>query len=470
MRQLESKVKVSPKVFTPIAIAVVGSLILGGLGYRLHGQQQTLGNLQKQIQSLPSTVPPEKRVELEKDRITLENTLFGTLVQTVGGLLLFITAYVSYQNLKATQKNVVVAEEKQVTERFTQAINQLGSEKIEVRLGGIYALERIAKDSAKDHWTIMEVLTAFVRERSPALNLKKSNPKQTLLTDFLPQSQPSEDSAHPKIATDVQAALTVIKRRDRKKEEPHQRINLSQTYLSGTDLSGTYFSYANFRDTDLSGAKLKLVDLSSAFLENTNLNGAKLIGANLSSAYLNDADIRSANFRGADLSGAHLGDANLSNASLHRANLSSADLSGAILTSADFSGANLSSAVLAIANLSNAKFSGANLTDAKLIFAHISGAYFSRTNLTSADFNNADLSNAYFSDANFSDANLTEANLTEANLTEAKNWTEKQLAAAKLCRTTLPEGCNLNPDRDCEALSTSINPNLNFFTIRLVVD
>ncbi|WP_062294251.1 hypothetical protein [Nostoc piscinale] len=36
-----------------------------------------------------------------------------------------------------------------------------------MRLGAIYTLERIAKDSAKDHWTIMEVLTAFVRENAP---------------------------------------------------------------------------------------------------------------------------------------------------------------------------------------------------------------------------------------------------------------------------------------------------------------
>uniref|UniRef100_UPI001177ECCC pentapeptide repeat-containing protein n=1 Tax=Calothrix rhizosoleniae TaxID=888997 RepID=UPI001177ECCC len=59
--------------------------------------------------------------------------------------------------------NVKIAEDKQITERFSKAIEQLGSEKIEVRLGAIYTLERIAKDSPKDHWTIMEILTAFVR-------------------------------------------------------------------------------------------------------------------------------------------------------------------------------------------------------------------------------------------------------------------------------------------------------------------
>lgn len=33
-------------------------------------------------------------------------------------------------------------------------------------LSGIYALERIAQDSKKDHWPIMEILTAYVRENA----------------------------------------------------------------------------------------------------------------------------------------------------------------------------------------------------------------------------------------------------------------------------------------------------------------
>jgi hypothetical protein len=53
-----------------------------------------------------------------------------------------------------------------VTERYTRAIEQLGSDKIDIRLGGIYSLERIATDSTRDHPTIMEVLTAFIREHT----------------------------------------------------------------------------------------------------------------------------------------------------------------------------------------------------------------------------------------------------------------------------------------------------------------
>jgi hypothetical protein len=65
-----------------------------------------------------------------------------------------------------TARNFILSREGQVTDRYTKAIEQLGSDKLDVRIGGIYALERVARDSAKDHPTVMEVLTAFIREHS----------------------------------------------------------------------------------------------------------------------------------------------------------------------------------------------------------------------------------------------------------------------------------------------------------------
>ena len=54
----------------------------------------------------------------------------------------------------------------QVTDRYAKAIEQLGSEKLDVRIGGICALERVARDSARDHPAVMEMLAAFIREHS----------------------------------------------------------------------------------------------------------------------------------------------------------------------------------------------------------------------------------------------------------------------------------------------------------------
>jgi len=87
-----------------------------------------------------------------------------TLATILGGLVLLAGAYFTWRNIKLTQESVataqkglMVSQEGQITDRFTKAIEQLGAgdasgkEKLEVRLGGIYALERIANQSERDH-------------------------------------------------------------------------------------------------------------------------------------------------------------------------------------------------------------------------------------------------------------------------------------------------------------------------------
>lgn len=316
-----------------------GSLILAFLVVAVSGgywywntQHQEISNLQQQIDQLPEG---KDKLALVKDRIVLNNTINGSLVQAAGGVLLFVTAYVSWQNLKATQRNVLVAEEKQVTERFTQAINQLGNEgNITVRLGGIYALERISKDSPKDHWTIMEVLTSFIQEKSPLPKSAKPMEQQSAGTE-----NPSEveEQLPEKVTKDVQAALTVIGRRDAKNDpkKTNRKIDLSRTFLVKANLIA-----ANLSGADLSGATLS----GGADLSEANLSGATLIVADLSRSCLIAADLTRTNFSGADLtratlSGADLTLANLSGADLIETDLTLADLSKANLVGANFRGA-----------------------------------------------------------------------------------------------------------------------------------
>ena len=117
----------------------------------------------------------------------------------------------------------------------------------------------------------------------------------------------------------------------------------------------------------------------------------------------------------------------------------------------------LSEADLFNANLSGANLSGANLGGANLFEANLSSANLSYANLSSANLSGANLSYADLSGANLSSANLFEANLSgawlgSAKLSDVKNWTEDQLSEAKLCNTQLPEGCKLDPNRDCQEL------------------
>jgi hypothetical protein len=49
--------------------------------------------------------------------------------------------------------------QRRIIESYSKAVSQLASDKMEERLGGIYTLERISKESPADYWTVMETLT-----------------------------------------------------------------------------------------------------------------------------------------------------------------------------------------------------------------------------------------------------------------------------------------------------------------------
>lgn len=67
-----------------------------------------------------------------------------------------------------TGRGFYLRREAQMTDRYIRAVQLLGSGEREVRVGAIYALERIMVDSPRDHATIVEVLAAFARQRAPA--------------------------------------------------------------------------------------------------------------------------------------------------------------------------------------------------------------------------------------------------------------------------------------------------------------
>jgi len=316
------------------------------------------------------------------------------MAQALGGAALLIGVFVTWRRITATERNVEIAQEGQITERFTRAIEQLGSDKLQVRLGGIYALERIARDSERDHWPIMEVLTAYVRENWP-----------------WKEGQASEEESPRRVAAELQAILTVIGRRQRtfgKGED--ERLNLISTDLRG----------ANLRDAHLEGA-----DLTEARLEEANLDGAHLERARFFEAHLEGADLTGAHQEGADLIGAHQERAGLGGAHQERARLTQAHLEGAYLFEA-----HLEEAVLYGAHLEGAVLEGARLEEANLMGAHLEKAYLTGAHLEGANLTGAHLEKAYLTGAHLEGADLIGAHLEGADLRLADGLTQAQIDPA----------------------------------------
>ena len=166
-------------------------------------------------------------------------------------------------------------------ETYVKAIDQLGRAEETIRIGGIYALERIAQeDIERYHWPVMETLSAFTRA-TPA---NEGEAREG-------SDEACEPTASAKPSTDIQATLTVIGRRNDTQRELETkrgwRIDLSHARLEGADLCGVHLEYTNFACAHLEGA-----NLYGAHLEKANLSGAHLEGALLAEEYLSGAFLR----------------------------------------------------------------------------------------------------------------------------------------------------------------------------------
>ena len=275
-------------------------------------------------------------IENDKDRLATESGFRQTLVQMVGGAALlgglYFTAQTlrtSQETLRVNQKTLETTQQGQITERFTKAIEQLGDkERLMVRLGGIHALERIAKDSESDHWPVMEVLAAFVREQAPA---------KIILSDSASGEGKTKETPHKqKLPSDIQAILTVLGRRIRTFGNGEiDPLNLSDTNLQGADLREAKLQGARLTRTQLQNANLIWAQLQGASLTRAQLQGkgteltrAQLQGASLAEAQLQDTSLFMAQLQDAILMGAQLQRAILSGAQLERANPERSTASG----------------------------------------------------------------------------------------------------------------------------------------------
>lgn len=265
-------------------------------------------------------------------RIDLENKARATLAQIIAGVFVLVGLYLGWRRIK-------VSEQGQITERFTRAIDQLGATnekgepRLEIRLGGIYGLGRIARDSAEgrdyyQYWQVIEVLTAYIRSNAP-----------------LPPDETEDENPIPSTfqdpPLDIQTILTIIARRPLSygKGEVEcldlRKSNLSGAYLKDANLEGadlvlTRLDGANLRGACLRGARLYMADMRTADLEGADLEGADLHGARLEFTYLGRTnlvrtDLRMANLEGDSLEGANLRGADLKEVNLKGVNLKAAE-------------------------------------------------------------------------------------------------------------------------------------------------
>jgi uncharacterized protein YjbI with pentapeptide repeats len=318
----------------------------------------------------------------------------GTLVIGTGGAVaLLLTARRQRYTELALVHTDRDATERRITELYTKAADQLGSEKAPVRLAGLYALERLAHSTVEHRQTIVDVICAYLRmpytpapPSASALRASFHSPgpvrrrRVRTLTDQSPHARSASRGSRQEAQQEQQVRLTaqdilfrnlrIVDQRRRRwwyrppaPAWPGIRLNLSGALLLKLSLVECQLDYADFGDAQFTGrADFKKAQFAS--------------GANFDSAQFSDgADFRNAQFTG----GAYFEKAQFTDG----ANFGDAQFTGV----ADFEEAQFTT---------DAYFGGAQFT---------SGAYYSVARFTGrADFRNAQFTGgANFDSAQFSD-------------------------------------------------------------------
>ncbi|MBN6034040.1 pentapeptide repeat-containing protein [Amycolatopsis sp. 195334CR] len=182
------------------------------------------------------------------------------------------------------------ATDRQITELFTKAVEQLGHEQAAVRLGGLYTLERLAQDHVEQRRPVVSVLCAYLR---------------------MPYLDPDEPSP-----TDVEQVtgaelITTAQRRARRQEREVRltiqrllRDHAHNTPKPGRPADATYWGSTNPAidiDVDLTGATLINLDLTrrrlhpSTTFTTTTFAGSVRFG---SATFTGSAEFNGATFAG----------------------------------------------------------------------------------------------------------------------------------------------------------------------------
>ena len=424
-----------------------------------------------------------------------------TLAAMMTGLGAVISFPFTLLRTQFSRRQTEATEQGLITDRINSAVEMLGTERVvklpgknaagdditiersdpnmEVRIGAIHALARLARENLGFHVQIMEILCAYIRQNAPASSAEPLHMPQMPANDVENPRQawadwrrgtPDEDGARTGglqqalddlrsravARADIQTALEVIGHRtgaQRMREagwpDPGEDIDFpfDETFPAAPDYPDAYSAaahqewqgalqdfqqkvqqrilefaaYQGYR-LDLRHSNLQAHDLSNLNLNGARFQGAKMQGAILSQAKLQGADLRWAEMQGAELSQAKMQGAILSQAKMQGAELSQAKMQGAILSQAKMQGAILWQAEMQGAILEQAEMQGANLGEAQMHKStDLRAANFSGSALKSVDCRTVPISQEQVN-SSFGDGSV----ILPQTLTRP-NWPEEDL-------------------------------------------
>lgn len=240
-----------------------------------------------------------------------------SLTATTAALSAVVALPFTLLRTQFNRRQTETAEQSHITDQINKAVENLGATRVlhdaegkqftepslEVRIGALYALERISKHSEEDHVQIMEILCAYIRINAPASAAANTRAKtRSRLQSWARDLKPPRE--------DLRIALEIAGRRKetfemlktgRVPSQAKHRLNLSDTNLQGSDLTALNLDKAVLSRSRLDGATLAKTYLRGVIARDATMTGVvvndcRADGSNLTNVDLRASTVKRTNF------------------------------------------------------------------------------------------------------------------------------------------------------------------------------
>lgn len=240
-------------------------------------------------------------IAIPKDRIETETQILISLGQILGGGFILTGLYF-------TGKSYVLARRGQFAERLGAAIEGLGGDSLQRRVGSILSLGAMVSDERGDMSVVINVLCSFIRTATTGDDYR------TEFSNIPPRA-------------DIQAAISVL---------AQARRRMSWWKWVEIDLRGSVLSRANFDRGDFRRALFQDCLLTESSFFRSRLARANFSRAMLGGSNFNQTDLRRASFFRSASPASTFRRSNIVNANLTRANLAECSFDGARIINCTF--------------------------------------------------------------------------------------------------------------------------------------
>ena len=219
----------------------------------------------------------------------------ATIISIVSGVIAIVGLKLFYQRLEKQEEQIDLQRKQRTDDRFTTAVNLLGSSETSARTGAIYSLYHLSIEDKKYRKEVAQILCSHIRSKTNEPDYQKehkdrpSNEIQSTI-DLLLKDQDGNKGLYCQ---------------DFAKEKNFPKVNFEYAYLVKANFYEAQCQGADFNHAQCQGADFDYAQFQGATFIHAQCQGAKFNAAQCQGACFFKAQCQGADFFGAECQGAN---------------------------------------------------------------------------------------------------------------------------------------------------------------------